>query len=179
VESGWQDVDEEAADELVGGEGHHLGALAAFGAVVLPLERHAGIAETRVAGPLSGVLRSHPWIKWGGRSWTRSAAECVSPGDYTRARQRAVYKAPVAYQAHWTSWGAAFGGGSTTNGDPTAVGSNNVSAHTGAFRGRLRLSRRARHDPGRGAGRRCGQLGAGGRARRRPWRHLPGGCLRV
>jgi hypothetical protein len=33
VEAGWQHMDEEAADELVGGERHDLGLVAAFGAV--------------------------------------------------------------------------------------------------------------------------------------------------
>src|SRR3546814_2203233 len=39
VKAGWQDVEEKAADELIGGEGHELVAGAAFGAVVLPFER--------------------------------------------------------------------------------------------------------------------------------------------
>jgi hypothetical protein len=41
VEAAGQHVDEEAADELAGGERHGLVALAAVGAVVLPLERDA------------------------------------------------------------------------------------------------------------------------------------------
>ena len=52
---------------------------------------------------------------------------------YASVLKAPVYKAPVAYEAHWTSWGAAFGGGSTTNGDPAGAGTNSVSAHTGAF----------------------------------------------
>jgi uncharacterized protein with beta-barrel porin domain len=51
---------------------------------------------------------------------------------YASVLKAPVYKAPV-YEAHWTSWGAAFGGGSTTNGDPAGAGTNSVSAHTGAF----------------------------------------------
>ena len=38
VKAGGQYVDEKAADELVDGEGHHLGAFASFGSVVLPLD---------------------------------------------------------------------------------------------------------------------------------------------
>ena len=38
VEAVGQDVDQEAADELVGGERHHLVAVAAFEPVVLPLK---------------------------------------------------------------------------------------------------------------------------------------------
>src|SRR3979409_1614580 len=43
MEAAGQHVDEEAADELVDGEGHHLGPLAPLGPVVLPLEGDAGI----------------------------------------------------------------------------------------------------------------------------------------
>jgi uncharacterized protein with beta-barrel porin domain len=52
---------------------------------------------------------------------------------YASALKAPVYKAPVAYAPRWTSWGAAFGGGSTTSGDPSAVGSHDVSSHTGGF----------------------------------------------
>ena len=41
MEAGGQHMDEKAADELVGGEGHHLVALATFEPVVLPLEGDA------------------------------------------------------------------------------------------------------------------------------------------
>jgi hypothetical protein len=40
-----QDVDQEAADELVGVERHQLVAGVAFGSVILPLERHALTVE--------------------------------------------------------------------------------------------------------------------------------------
>ncbi len=52
---------------------------------------------------------------------------------YASVLKAPVYKASVAYEPRWTSWGAAFGGGSTTNGDPTSAGTDSVSAHTGAF----------------------------------------------
>src|SRR5262249_9003552 len=45
MEAGGQDVDQKAADELVGGERHHLGPVAPVGAVILPPEGHAGVAE--------------------------------------------------------------------------------------------------------------------------------------
>ncbi len=45
MEAAGQDVDEEAADELVDGERHHLGPLASVGAVVFPLEGHARVVE--------------------------------------------------------------------------------------------------------------------------------------
>ncbi len=38
MKAGWQDVDEEAADELIGREGHRRIAFASFGAIILPLE---------------------------------------------------------------------------------------------------------------------------------------------
>ena len=52
---------------------------------------------------------------------------------YASALKAPIYKAPMAYEPHWTSWGAAFGGGSATNGDPAGAGTSSVSAHTGAF----------------------------------------------
>src|SRR6516165_6617088 len=40
-----QDMDQEAADELVGGEGHKLVASVALGSVILPFERDARAVE--------------------------------------------------------------------------------------------------------------------------------------
>ena len=45
VEAGWQDMDEEAANELVGAERHHLGPFSPLGAIVLPLEGNPGMVE--------------------------------------------------------------------------------------------------------------------------------------
>ena len=45
VQTFWQDVDEEAADELVGGERHLIVSIAALDAVVLPLEGDALLVE--------------------------------------------------------------------------------------------------------------------------------------
>ena len=45
VEAGGQDVDQEAADELAGGEGHQLAPGLALGAVVLPAEGDAALVE--------------------------------------------------------------------------------------------------------------------------------------
>ena len=45
MESVGQDVDQEAADELVGVERHELVAGVAFGPVILPFERHALAVE--------------------------------------------------------------------------------------------------------------------------------------
>src|SRR6266851_1757013 len=42
VEATWQDVDQEAADELAGGQCHELLAIKTIGAIVLPSEGHAG-----------------------------------------------------------------------------------------------------------------------------------------
>ena len=46
-----------------------------------------------------------------------------------------VLKAPpvAAYTPHWSAWGAAFGGASTTRGDPAGVGSHDVSVSAGAL----------------------------------------------
>jgi len=45
VEAAGQHVDEEAADELVDGECHHLAALLLLGAVVFPFEGDPGLVE--------------------------------------------------------------------------------------------------------------------------------------
>ena len=45
MEALWQDVDEEAADELAGWERHALVAVAAFDPVILPPEGDAGVIE--------------------------------------------------------------------------------------------------------------------------------------
>lgn len=45
VEAGWQHVDEEAADELAGGQGHDLLSFASLSTIVLPSEGHAFVAE--------------------------------------------------------------------------------------------------------------------------------------
>lgn len=56
MEATWEDVDQEAADELVGGEGHDLLPLAPLGAVVLPLEGEAVVIERDQAGVGDGDL---------------------------------------------------------------------------------------------------------------------------
>jgi hypothetical protein len=61
VEPAGQHVDEEAADELVDRECHHLAPLVLIGAVILPFESDAGIIEpdeaTVVDGDTMGVAR--------------------------------------------------------------------------------------------------------------------------
>ena len=51
VESLWQDVDEETADELAGIEGHGFVAVSLFGPVIFPLEGDAVI----ILGDQAGV----------------------------------------------------------------------------------------------------------------------------
>ena len=60
MESGGEHVDEKAADELVGSEGHHLDACWAVDAVVLPLEGNAIVDGDEAAvrdGNAVGVAR--------------------------------------------------------------------------------------------------------------------------
>src|ERR1043166_5092578 len=61
VEAAGHYVDEEAADELIGGERHHLGPLLALGTIVLPLEGNAFVVELYQAavgdGDAVGVAR--------------------------------------------------------------------------------------------------------------------------
>src|SRR5215831_4805128 len=45
VETVWQYVDQEAADELIGAERHKLVASVALGSVILPFEGHALVVE--------------------------------------------------------------------------------------------------------------------------------------
>jgi hypothetical protein len=45
VEAARQDVDQKAADELVGGQRHDLLAFGAIAAIILVPERHAGLVE--------------------------------------------------------------------------------------------------------------------------------------
>ena len=47
MEAGGQDVQQEAAHELLGGEGHGLVARAALGPVVLPAERDAAFIQAQ------------------------------------------------------------------------------------------------------------------------------------
>ena len=55
------------------------------------------------------------------------------PSDVALA-YASVLKAPPRSPAPlWNSWGAAFGGGNSTSGDPAGVGSHDLSAHTGGF----------------------------------------------
>jgi outer membrane autotransporter protein len=61
----------------------------------------------------------------------------------------AVLKAPKAtpqaatFAQRWTAWGAGFGGGNKTDGDPAVLGSHDLSARTAGFAGGLdyRLTR--------------------------------------
>jgi uncharacterized protein with beta-barrel porin domain len=55
------------------------------------------------------------------------------PADVALAYASMLKAPPMTFVPHWSSWGAAFGGGSTTSGDPTMVGSHDLTAHTGAF----------------------------------------------
>jgi len=61
VQALWQDVDEEVADELVGGERHLLVSIAALDAVILPLEGNAllvaGDQATVGDGDAVGITR--------------------------------------------------------------------------------------------------------------------------
>jgi uncharacterized protein with beta-barrel porin domain len=53
------------------------------------------------------------------------------PSDVALA-YASVLKAPPKAIPHWTAWGAAFGGDSRINGDPSGVGSHDLTARAGA-----------------------------------------------
>ena len=56
------------------------------------------------------------------------------PPDIALAYASILTKAPKppTFERRWTTWGSAFGGSNTANGDP-AVGSNNITANTYGF----------------------------------------------
>jgi uncharacterized protein with beta-barrel porin domain len=55
------------------------------------------------------------------------------PSDVALAYASVLKALPLAYAPHWTAWGAAFGGSSTTSGDPSGVGSHDATARAGGF----------------------------------------------
>jgi hypothetical protein len=100
VKTCWQDMDEEAADELVGRERHDLLPRVAIDAVILVLERDAGAAVgTQAAvgdGDAVGIARP-------ARPRGRRRGVCCSPpirprataSDIPRSRGRSWPRAPV------------------------------------------------------------------------------------
>jgi outer membrane autotransporter protein len=63
------------------------------------------------------------------------------PADVALAYSK-VLKAPQAaatpaFDQRWTAWGAAYGGGNKTSGDPTVLGSHDLTATTAGFAGGL------------------------------------------
>jgi len=79
---------------------------------------------------------------------------------------------PASFDERWTVWGAGYGGGNRTSGDPAVVGSHDLSARTaGGALARQRNRRRARRrrhqlEPGAGLGRRQQRCVPGRRLRR-------------
>jgi autotransporter-associated beta strand protein/T5SS/PEP-CTERM-associated repeat protein len=57
------------------------------------------------------------------------------PSDVALAYASILNKnpAPANFDQRWTMWGGAFGGSSNTRGDPTVIGSSNVTANTYGF----------------------------------------------
>jgi hypothetical protein len=123
-----------------------------------PEGRVPGLSTGALGGPSNGRGPTMPFAP------DRADARCGA-GPYASALTATVYKAPVAYEPHLTSWGAVFGRRTTTSGDPDGAGTNSVPAHPRP----ASIITSPRHDPGRGAGRRRGQLGVGWRWRARSW----------
>src|SRR5436309_3200270 len=73
VQPFWQHVDEEAADELEGGERHLLVSIAAFDAVILPFEGDAALVESDQAavgdGHTVGITRQIRQHRLGSAEW--------------------------------------------------------------------------------------------------------------
>jgi autotransporter-associated beta strand protein len=55
------------------------------------------------------------------------------PSDVALAYASVLKAPPMAYAPHWSSWGAPFGGGNSTNGNPSVGGSHDITARTGGF----------------------------------------------
>jgi uncharacterized protein with beta-barrel porin domain len=55
------------------------------------------------------------------------------PPDVELAYAGALKAAAAAYTPRWNSWGTAFGGSTTTSGDPSGTGSHDLSARSGGF----------------------------------------------
>ena len=55
------------------------------------------------------------------------------PSDVALAYASVLKAPPIVTTPGWNAWAAAFGGGNTTSGDPSVVGSHDVSAHAGGF----------------------------------------------
>jgi uncharacterized protein with beta-barrel porin domain len=55
------------------------------------------------------------------------------PSDVALAYAAVLKAPPMVHAPRWTTWGAAFGGSTTTRGDPSGVGSHDVTARTGVF----------------------------------------------
>src|ERR1700731_2055528 len=88
VKTSWQDMDEEAADELVGREPHDLLPRVAIDAVILVLERDAGAAASKQAavgdGDAVGIARQ---IGQHGLGAAEGAFAVDHPFDPARWRQ--------------------------------------------------------------------------------------------
>jgi uncharacterized protein with beta-barrel porin domain len=59
------------------------------------------------------------------------------PADVTLAYDEVLKPPAAAFVPRWTSWAAGYGGANRTSGDPTTVGSTDVSARTYGFAGGL------------------------------------------
>jgi uncharacterized protein with beta-barrel porin domain len=55
------------------------------------------------------------------------------PPDIALAYDAVLKAPPLAAQRPWNMWGAAYGGTADITGDPTGVGSNNLTTHAGGF----------------------------------------------
>ena len=62
-----------------------------------------------------------------------AAAPAFGADLVARPYTKAPPMLPPVYEPHWTVWGAAYGGGNQTNGDPVVVGSHDLSARTAGF----------------------------------------------
>jgi autotransporter-associated beta strand protein len=61
------------------------------------------------------------------------APERADLSDVALAYASVLKAPPMAYAPQWSSWGAAFGGGNSTNGNPSVAGSHDITARTGGF----------------------------------------------
>jgi hypothetical protein len=90
--AGWQDVDQEAADELVDGEPDDLVSVGSVGAVILPFEGYAGLVEGEQPavgdGDAVGVARQRGQHRLGSAALRRELRRALAVDDPFGLAQR-------------------------------------------------------------------------------------------
>jgi hypothetical protein len=84
--------------------------------------------------PVPDPLRQEPGCDDRQASGFAPDRQASFPPDIALAYAGVLKASPALFTPHWTAWGSAFGGSSTTSGN-VAAGTNNVTAHDFGFAG--------------------------------------------